>query len=227
MTHLQTAGCALLGSGTDVGKTWIGVRLFELVSQRVPGLRGIKPFESGWNAESSDARAWQNAQGDSVSVDDICRWRLPQPVTPAEEFERLECSPSNDEVLSVVRQMVHGHPFILETAGGVASPITALLDSVHLTKLLDIPSVLITNNSLGTISATTTAFSYAKVHASAPSAVIINVRQGDHDASTSSNAKWIRRQVDAPVFVVDGSFPEELVSLMVSLLRATSEASKS
>lgn len=227
MTTLTSPGCALLGSGTDVGKTWVGVRLYEQIRPHVSGLRGIKPFESGWNIETSDARAWQLAQAHSLSLDDICRWRLPRPVTPAEEFERLSSTPTAEEVLATVARMTQRHPYLLETAGGVASPITAQLNSIDLARLLEIPSVLITNNSLGTISATTTAFAFASSRAAAPSAVIINVKPGDDDASKQSNAKWIRRQVDSPVFIVDGSLPRELVSLMVELLRVKSSRSSS
>jgi dethiobiotin synthetase len=212
---------AVLGSNTGVGKTWLGVRLFEACQETIPGVRAIKPFESGWNYPTSDAKKWLEAHQTKPDIDTVCRWKLPQPVTPAEELERLHLTLSENELVDGVAEMLAGAPSaIIELAGGVASPLTADVDCARFAALLDIPSVIVTTNVLGTISSTTTAFEYASNHGAKPACVILNHRPEDDGASSTSNAKWIRRQVDAPVFEVRGSVTDDLRDFCVSLLNS-------
>lgn len=214
-------GIALLGSNTNVGKTWLGVRLYCALRVHFPRLRALKPIESGWHFETSDARQWLEAHDDETTLAEVCHWQLEEPVTPAEEFERLDTSLDEADLYEQIAAMAGRRPVVVETAGGVASPLCGSLTSAGLARLLGVRSLIITGNELGTISTTVTAYEYAVAHGARPFAIALNERSALIDESSAKNAKWIQRRVDVPVIRCAGSIPETLIQLALNELRAS------
>jgi dethiobiotin synthetase len=153
----------VLGTGTEIGKTWIGESvLLELTRRRLPAL-GLKPVESGVDAEdparSSDAGRLRAAgqpgapplhlhafsepvsphlcarrEGLPIELEDVARWVSAQEAT----------LPKDDTTRHVVS--------LIETAGGVFSPLGPALTNVELAAALD-PAiwVLVAPDRLGVL----------------------------------------------------------------------------
>ena len=124
----------LCGTDTGVGKTWIGVRLVRALRERGLSVGVLKPIESGaLGADGVLFAADAHSLADAAGVTDIatvCPWPLPRPVAPAAELVRLD----QRVTASAIRQAaaaaeVGNDVLVIETAGGVLSPITPSLTS--------------------------------------------------------------------------------------------------
>jgi dethiobiotin synthetase len=153
---------AIVGTGTDVGKTWVAARL--LSDLRAAGLtvaarKPAQSFEQGDDPASRDAAVLGAASGEPPEV--VCpphRWYeiAMAPPMAAEALGR-----SSFDIADLVRELQWPHPVdhpvdvgMVETAGGVRSPLAADGDCVALCAALapDLV-VLVADAGLGTINA--------------------------------------------------------------------------
>lgn len=138
----------LTGTGTGVGKTWIGVRL----AAALPGAIAWKPAQSFEPGEGpTDAELLAAATGQVPH--DVCpahRW-YPVPLAPPEAADELELPPFTIADLLSEAPSTDG-VLLVEGAGGVRSPLAADGDSVALADALQ-PDlvVLVAHAGLGTI----------------------------------------------------------------------------
>jgi dethiobiotin synthetase len=147
----------VLGTGTEVGKTWVSARL---ISQFVAEGRSVavrKPAQSySPDDERTDAAVLAAASGEDPTV--VCppaRW-YPVPMAPPMAAQALgRVAPTLGDL---VREVTAGWPEspidvgVVETAGGVASPIATDGDAAALAFALH-PDVvvLVADAGLGTI----------------------------------------------------------------------------
>lgn len=159
---------AVAGSGTDVGKTFVTCRLIE--DLRARGLRVVprKPVASGVNDDdvgSSDTDRLLSAAGLPLSARDVVSpWRFQNALAPnaAAHLEGVAlslqaivaaCSIPDEEADEDEADVV-----VVETAGGVMSPLTDAATQLDLLVALGAPVVLVVEGSyLGWISHTLTA----------------------------------------------------------------------
>ena len=139
----------LTGTGTGVGKTWVGARL----AADLPGATAWKPAQSFEPGEGpTDAEVLAAATGQSPH--DVCpahRW-YPVPLAPPEAADELGLPPFTiADLLS--EAPAHADVLLVEGAGGVRSPLAADGDTVALAHALQ-PTlvVLVAHAGLGTIS---------------------------------------------------------------------------
>jgi dethiobiotin synthetase len=159
---------AIAGSGTDVGKTFVACRLIE--DLRARGLRVVprKPVVSGVNDDdvgSSDTDRLLSAAGLPLRARDVVSpWRFRAPLAPnaAAQLEGVAlslpaivaaCRVTTDETTTDEADVV-----VVETAGGVMSPLTDEATQLDLLVAVGAPVVLVVEGSyLGWISHTLTA----------------------------------------------------------------------
>jgi dethiobiotin synthetase len=144
------------GTATSVGKTWVTSALARRL--RVLGMRvaARKPTQSFSPGERTDAEILASASGEAV--DSVCppMWRYPVPYAPPMAAEVLgRPAPRLAEVTDWLRRWPTGIDVALvETVGGVRSPLCADGDTIDLlSSLVPDTVVLVAPAGLGAINA--------------------------------------------------------------------------
>lgn len=172
-------------TGTDLGKTHIACAL--LRHWRAEGLDPLplKPLQSGFElgaADTSDAGLLLAAAGlavDEKGLDRVAPWRYRAALSPDLAAAREGRGHGFEEVVAFCRGAAETHqgPLLVETAGGVMSPLTAEKTMLDLAAELNFPVLLVAGGYLGTISHTLTALAAAR---SLPLAgLVLNARADD------------------------------------------------
>lgn len=191
----QTRRIALLGTDTDVGKTWVGVRLARHLATNERTVAAYKPIESGtdWNnGIPADATAYAEATGQSV--EQVCPWPLPRPVAPAAELERLGRKITAADIEANAYIAESGCSVLLmESAGGVLSPLTPSLNSADLAALFDAEVLLVARSRLGVLSHVATCMEALLSRNVRIAAVVLNEHPDDTEVDHDLNAEWLDR----------------------------------
>jgi dethiobiotin synthetase len=141
------------GTATEIGKTWVGVRLIEELKERSIPIVARKPVQSFENdAEPTDADLLAAASGESPY--DVCpahRW-YGLPLAPPMAAEVLGEPPLALEALVAETKVQPGKLTLLEGVGGPRSPLTDDADTVELADALDVQLVILVGDAeLGAI----------------------------------------------------------------------------
>lgn len=112
----------IVGTGTEIGKTHLGVALVAAAAKRGWSVCGLKPIESGVpdGAAGEDAAALAAVSTSPVSWPQPCSFR--DPVSPHLAARRAGVAID----VARARQWVHAHAatwVFVETAGGLLSPL--------------------------------------------------------------------------------------------------------
>lgn len=187
----------IVGTNTEVGKTWIGTRLAAALAQHGLIVGVYKPLESGAASPEglrpTDAIALREASQTPHPLRVVCPWPLPEPVTPAQELRRLGFRVTKNALLDgAVRASSGCDVLLVESAGGLKSPITESLCSIDLGKIFKASFLLVSRDRLGTINDTSLSTD-AVVRSGRPLiGVVLNRTPDDTGTDIESNAQWIR-----------------------------------
>lgn len=196
------------GTGTEVGKTWIGATV--LASLRKAGIQvaARKPVQSFDPAtgEPTDADVLAAATGESPTA--VCpprRW-LPFPMAPPMAAAALGQASFTLAELIAELDWPNPHPDVrwIEAVGGVRSPLAADGDTVDLCRALK-PDlvVLVANAGLGVINLVR-----LSVEALRPWTVAVMLNHYcDDDPLHNRNRAWLRERDGLEIL----AHPEELV----------------
>ena len=194
-------------TGTDLGKTHIACAL--LRHWRAEGLDPLplKPLQSGFEpgaAEASDAGLLLAAAGlavDEKGLDRVAPWRYRAALSPDLAAAREGREHGFDEVVAFCRNAAETHqgPLLVETAGGVMSPLTAEKTMFDLAAELNFPVLLVAGGYLGTISHTLTALVAAKSRNLPLAGLVLNARAGDGVPLEDTIAAIRRHHPDLPI----------------------------
>ena len=157
----------ILGTGTNVGKTYLTCKMIEYLKLKGKSVFAIKPVISGFDKnQENDLSQLINAMKNNVNEEEISCYRLKEPLSPniAAKYEGLELSYS--KILSFCQKHIAEAKcdyLLIETAGGAFSPLTNNKMCCDLVR--DIPqakAILIANNYLGAISHSISAITVTK-----------------------------------------------------------------
>jgi dethiobiotin synthetase len=199
---------AVVGTGTDIGKTWVAARL--LTQLRAAGLRvaARKPaqsFDPDDDPAGLDAAVLGAATGELV--DEVCpphRWyeTAMAPPMAAESLRRPSFTIDNlvAELVWPDRAVDVG---LVETAGGVRSPLAADGNCLDYCAVLapDL-MVLVADAGLGTINAVRLS-AEAMAPLDVPIVVVLNRFDPDADLQ-QRNLEWLRDRDGREVLTVPG-----------------------
>jgi dethiobiotin synthetase len=147
-------GLFVSGTDTGVGKTVVSAALFHRFRRHV-SLRYWKPIQTGIESSEDDDTATVRQLAGSTP-DDVCAEgvRLPHPVSPHLAAEWSGAPIALEGLLDTYRR--HGGParWIVEGAGGVLVPINDHDTMADLIRRLDLPVVIVSRTTLGTINHT-------------------------------------------------------------------------
>jgi len=143
----------LLGTDTGVGKTWVGCALARALGGGGRRVIAVKPVETGCG-ERLDAREdgvlLAQATGQREPVQALVR--LAEPLAPA---VALEWAGARLDVADLLRQVERyaraAEVLLVESAGGVLSPITWEWNALDLTRALGARALVVAADRLGVI----------------------------------------------------------------------------
>lgn len=175
----------ILGTGTDVGKTYVTACLARALRDRSSVL-ALKPIESGVGpGVTGDAGVIAAAAGHAAA---LSPWRFPRPVSPHLGAREAGAPLALAEVAAwvvVQEQLAAKRISLIELAGGAFSPLGAGLTNVDLALALS-PAlwVLVAPDSLGVLHDVTATL---RALPRAPDALVLSGARAP-DQSTGSNA---------------------------------------
>lgn len=150
---LRPSGVLVIGTDTDVGKTYQACRLAQLLVAAGGRIGVYKPVASGvGTSRISDAQLLQAAAQTDISVDRICPQAFSAPLAPP-VAARLEGREVDEAALlaGAVWWREYCDFLIVEGAGGALSPISPTMTVLDLANELRLPVVLIAANRLGVV----------------------------------------------------------------------------
>lgn len=194
----------ILGTGTGVGKTWVAASL--AAAARAPCL-ALKPIETGCSPIAPDAMALGAASCHPVSP----LFTFEAPLTPwlaAEQEQRpLDLTRIPPWVARHENQhytTCHVLSSIVETAGGVFSPLTANETNFHLARALEPATwLLVAPNSLGVLHHVAATL-LALQHLGRPPDLVVLSQPDEPDSSSASNPRLLSRLHPSQTFIPMG-----------------------
>jgi dethiobiotin synthetase len=124
---------AVVGTGTGVGKTHFSVALLHALSLQGRSAVGLKPVESGLGSEESDAA--RLAAASTFHVKHPAPYGFPDAVSPHLAARRVGVEINPARIVAWVAEC--SAPWtIVETAGGLLSPLAPSFTNLDLIKLL-------------------------------------------------------------------------------------------
>jgi len=179
------------GTGTEVGKTWVGARLAEVLHARGLRVAARKPAQSFAPDEAGQTDAEVLAAASGEAPETVCprhRW-YEVAMAPPMAADALGRPPIKITALAAETVFPDGIDVgLVETAGGVRSPLAHDGDTVDLAaRLRPDAVVLVAAAGLGTINAVLLSFAAL---APVPVHVILN-RFDAEDGLHAANRQWL------------------------------------
>jgi dethiobiotin synthetase len=206
---------AVVGTGTDVGKTWVSAYLLTRLRAADVSVSARKPaqsFDPGDDPDGFDATVLGAATGEARDI--VC--------APHRWYEKALAPPMAAEALGrpwftisdLVDELVWrgGDVGLVETAGGLRSPLAADGDCLAFCSAISPDLVLVVADAeLGTINSVRMTVD-ALVALAVPVIVVLNRFEPDRDLHVR-NLDWLRDRDEFAVVTMPGEM-DRLVSLV-------------
>ena len=194
----------LVGTGTNIGKTHLGVALVTAMARRGHPVCGLKPIESGVEPGhlGPDAQALADASRFHVKLPQP--YALPDPVSPHLAARRAGVAID----LAAVTTWLAAHPtstpegpttFLLETAGALLSPLSPTRTNLDLARALHPDRLLLVGvDRLGVLHEIAACLHILGSAPDLPSPLVVLQAPPDPDTSTGTNADELIHLGTAP-----------------------------
>jgi dethiobiotin synthetase len=145
-------------SGTDVGKTFVTLRLIDELTAAGYRVRALKPVASGFDAANPDAsdtgallRA-QRLEPTAANLDAASPWRFAAPLSPDMAAARERRTVPFATLVDFCRTPRDTDITLIEGIGGVMVPLDETHTVLDWIVALDAPTLLVVGSYLGTLS---------------------------------------------------------------------------
>jgi len=208
MTHQRPPGLFITGTDTGVGKTYVAGRIAQALCTAGCRVGVYKPVASGCRPlgdelVSDDAVALWNAAGRPGELARVCPQRFAASLAP-----HLAARAAGEDISA--EQLRVGLDYwrersdvlVVEGAGGLMSPLGDEEYVADLAADFGFPLIVVSDNSLGTISRTLSTLVVAATCGNGldVAGVMLNETHGDQpDLSAASNLRELRARCVAPV----------------------------
>lgn len=193
----------VVGTGTDVGKTHVGASLARAFRSRGLAVDAWKPVASGVTSGAGED-ATMLAEGAGTAVRDPAHVFEP-PISPHLAARRAGVELSAAALVRVARR--GGEVLLVETAGGLYSPLSDRETNADLVRALDPDrTLLVAPDRLGVLHDVVATLRAARADGLALSAIALSA-VATPDASTGTNAGELRRLVDVPLVEIPRAAP--------------------
>ncbi|MGQ9647650.1 MAG: dethiobiotin synthase [Thermodesulfobacteriota bacterium] len=193
-------GLFITGTDTGVGKTILAGGLAASLRNSGIDIGVMKPIETGFSSRSSDAVFLKEIAGVEESLDSICPYRFKRPLSPftAARLERV--SIRFDRIVRTYGRLLHDHPAVLvEGAGGLLVPITRGMMMIDLALRLNLPLLVVSRTSLGTINHTLLSVEVARWRGVEVAGVVFNHVSPRRGLAERTNPSLIRGFLNVPI----------------------------
>jgi dethiobiotin synthetase len=225
--HLVMQRLIVLGTGTQVGKTWVTTAIVAAAHRRQIAALALKPIETGIDETTeagSDAALLAQASGTPLTK---C-YRFPDPLTPWLAAERVGQTVDLRRVQAWVAREetrysdITSHVLslsVIESAGGVFSPLGPQTSNYDLAlSLAPARWLLVAPNRIGVLHDVVATLEAMKARGRAPDHLVLN-QVGASDSSSPTNAATLRRLALACPITENGApDPEAGADLIEQLL---------
>ncbi|MFI9652293.1 dethiobiotin synthase [Guyparkeria halopsychrophila] len=210
-TH-NPRGWIVLATDTGVGKTVVSCALARLLREHGLSPRVRKPVETGCELrederQPADGIALREAAGWRESLETVCPIRYLAPVAAPEaarrEGQTLRFKRDLAPILDRALAQLTTERVIIESAGGLLSPLADDALNVRLAEYTGLPAILVAPDRLGTLSSTLAAAESLERRGIPLAAIILNRRPQDPSDNDSPDnqgalAEWLPRLVAQP-----------------------------
>jgi dethiobiotin synthetase len=197
-------GVFITGTSTDVGKTHIGVLLCRQLRESGVTVVPRKPIETGCepvNGEliPKDATALKQAAGYAGSLNEVCPFRFEPAISPVRAALLAHRELNIEQLVSSCLAAGEKDFLLVEGAGGFYSPLTENGLNADLASALQLPVLLVANDTLGVINQVLLSAEAIKNRGLSLVGVVLNTVDDDKPAHMD-NAADLRQLLDYPVF---------------------------
>lgn len=216
-------GVFITGTNTHVGKTYIGTRIAKQLTER--GIKVIprKPIESGCTLQDgqltpADAIALQRAASYDGDLSDICPYRFEPPISPVRAALLANQVISTEQLVSICLQGSEQGFTLVEGAGGFYSPLAENGLNADLALALQLPVVLVADDSLGALSQVILNVEAIQTRGLHIAAVILSDHE-NHNDENMDNPADLREYLDCPIYSCaydSEKLPDELIDALAS-----------
>lgn len=219
----MTRRLVVVGTGTGVGKTWVTESLARSLVGRGRAVVALKPVETGATDETPNTDFERLAAASSFAVKPQ-PFRFEPPIAPhlaaRRAGRRIELAP----LLTYVQaheSSSSGAPdwLLLETAGGLFSPLASGLTNFDLARVLD-PSLwlLVGADALGVLHDVTATLGHARSLGRSPDHVLLSAARTPDDSTGTNAAELETLGITPRVFTAHRDDPSSLAPLVAALL---------
>ncbi len=197
-------GVFITGTGTDVGKTFIGVAIAKALQQRNISVIPRKPIESGCLKQGDqlipqDASALKQAAQYPGSLHEVCPYRFEPPISPVRAAHLANKILTTEQLVNICLQGSEQGFLLVEGAGGFYTPLAENGLNADLAVALQLPVLLVADDRLGALSQVllnTEAIHIRGLHLAGVILNAVEQQQNDHMDNTAD----LRERLDCPVF---------------------------
>ena len=186
-------GIFVVGTDTGVGKTFVAAALCRALRQAGRPVAGLKPYESGCRPTAKDAAALEREAQSGLPLSLRCPFRYRAAIAPAIAAEQEGRVDPIGAAVKVVLRAAQGRFLIVESAGGLASPVSKSATNLDLAVALGLPCLLIGRNALGTLSQISLAVEALRAREVPLLGLVLSRGVGPRDPSQATNVDWARR----------------------------------
>jgi len=205
---MTQTGLTILGTDTEVGKTYVACRIIESLVLEGVKVGAYKPVASGAPTRnlSDGFQLWQ-ASDQRGSLDDVNPQFFLAPLAPPVAAE-LEGKQVSDRLILDGAQHWEGlcEFLVVEGAGGLLSPISSTMTNATLAIALNFPIVLVSENRLGVVNQVLTTLTAARSLGLIVSVIVLNEFNTLGDISSATNLRllqsFLERGSDPPMLTV-------------------------
>ena len=157
---LNSKGYFITGTDTNVGKTVVTACLLALYREQGIDTGVMKPIETGVDQEcsseaNSDAKFLLSISGNQDSLEEICPIRLKPTASPLQAARITGQTLDINLILENFHRLQAKHDqMLVEGIGGLLVPLTANYSVSDLIKDMNLPLIIVSRTSLGTINHT-------------------------------------------------------------------------
>jgi dethiobiotin synthetase len=215
-------GLFITGTSTGVGKTYIGALLAKALSDHHLAVVPRKPVESGCEIVDgvlfpADAQTLMQAAAYTGKLAEVCPYRFQPPISPARAARLANTSLATEQLVRACLRGSEGGFILVEGAGGFYSPLTENGLNADLAEALQLPVLLIAENTLGALNQVLLNVEAIKARDLDLTGVVLNnmnPQQHEH----MDNASDLCDRLDCAIYSQeynDTRLPDELVDAIV------------
>ena len=218
-------GVFITGTGTGVGKTFVGVAIARQLNQRNIKVIPRKPIESGCVKQGEelipqDAVALKEAAGYQGALSEVCPYRFEPPISPVRAAHLANKVLTTEQLVNICLQGSEQGFVLVEGAGGFYSPLAENGLNADLAIALQLPVILVADDKLGVLSQVLLNVEAIQMRGLILAGVVLNALDENNNEQMDNTAD-LRERLNCPVhynrYTKDGEakLPEALIDSLI------------